>query len=302
MSVKSHARIEDEGALARPEGKTALPIGMTMVQPKYKMLVTDLDNTLLDEKKSIHPEDRKAIKRLIDAGYYFTIATGRGAYSTKAIHKDLGANAPAIIYNGARIVDFGSSGRVIYNKVMDRAIAIEAVRFAKELGTTVMAFAADDCVAYKKDVWVDYYERATATPCLLVGDLERYILSLPSGIEVTKLLYFSDPPQRDGFVQRLKGQFPELYAVGTTPFYSELLQSGVCKGDALRRLASFLRIDMESTVAIGDAPNDVELVLYAGLGMAVENADAIVKASADIIVKAAGCGGIAEAIMIAFGI
>jgi hydroxymethylpyrimidine pyrophosphatase-like HAD family hydrolase len=81
-----------------------------------------------------------------------------------------------------------------------------------------------------------------------------------------------------------------------------VLPPGISKGFALKKLAQYMGIDIESIVAVGDAPNDIEMIEIAGLGAAVENADDLVKACSDIIVKPVGEGGIAELISIAFGL
>ena len=130
----------------------------------------------------------------------------------------------------------------------------------------------------------------------------KYVSSLPSGMELTKLIFFSDPSERDRIIEKLQDNFQEFTSVATTPCYSEMLPLGVSKGFALTKLAKYLGLEMGEIVAVGDAPNDIEMMEVAGLGAAVMNADDIVKASADIIVGPGGQGGIAELISIAFGI
>jgi len=294
--------IEEESALARPKAGPAPLSAMPMARTRYRMLVSDLDNTLLDEDKRPCEQDLAAIRRLVDAGFIFTFATGRGPGSTSRIYRELGANAPAIIFNGARIVDFANGGRKIFASVMSRGPAVRAIEFSKSLGTTVMAFEGENCLASSRNEWVDFYEKATSSVSLLVGDMVHYVSQMPEGIELTKLVFFSEPGRRDEIVARLKAEFSEFNCVGTTPNYSEVLPPGISKGFALHKLAKFVGVDMESIVAVGDAPNDIEMIREAGLGAAVENADDCVKTEADIIVRAVGTGGIAELISIAFGL
>ncbi|HNV35054.1 MAG TPA: HAD family hydrolase [Bacillota bacterium] len=294
--------IDEEPAQARPKALPAPFSAMPAVKTRYKLLISDLDNTLLDEEKKACETDLKAIKRLVEAGFIFTFATGRGPGATARLHKQLGANAPAIIFNGARIVDFENGGKVIFSKVMERGAAIRALEYASELNTTVMAFEGENCMASKHDKWVDFYERSTTASCLVVGDLVKYVSSLPSGMELTKMIFFSEPGDRDGIIRKLQDGFPEFTSVATTPCYSEMLPLGVSKGFALTKLAKYLGLETDEIVAVGDAPNDIEMMEVAGLGAAVMNADDVVKASADIIVGPVGQGGIAELISIAFGI
>lgn len=294
--------IEDERALAGPEVKPAPLSAVPAMGVRYRMLVSDLDNTLLDEEKRVCAEDLAAIRRLTEAGFIFTFATGRGPGSTSRIYRELGANAPAIIFNGARIVDFANGARKIFSKVMDRVAAVRAIEFANKLGTTVMAFEGENCLAAGRDRWVEFYEKSTSCTSLLVGDLARYVSQMPEGMELVKLIFFSEPDRRDEVVARLSEGFPEFTAVGTTPFYSEILPPGISKGYALSILARYLGIDKEAIVVAGDAPNDIEMIRLAGLGAAVENADDCVKAEADIIIRPVGAGGIAQLISLAFGV
>ena len=270
-------------------------------KPRYRMLVTDLDNTLLDEDKKASPEDIAAIRRLTEAGYLFTFATGRGPGSTARYFSELGANVPAIIFNGARIMEFASD-RMLFNATLKREPAIRAIKHAKAMGLSTIAFGAESCLTEKADYWKSYYEKATGADCLLVEDLAEHSAALPSGMELTKLILFSGPERRDEIVEEFGKAFPEFHTVGTTPNYTEILPFGISKGFALEKLARYLGVELGSIVAVGDAPNDIEMIKCSGLGAAVANADAVVKACADIIVKQVGKGGIAELISIAFGI
>lgn len=303
MTLKDRTRqMEEDRTLARPEAMPAPRSIGTSAQSRYRMLVSDLDNTLLDEQKEFCQADLRAIKRLMDAGFIFTFATGRGSGSTAGIYRQLDPNAPVIIFNGARIVDFRDGGKVVSSSVMDRNRAVAAIGAAKEIGTTVLAFEGDNSLAEARDEWVDFYERTIKVDCLVVGDLQSHVTSLPAGMEITKLLFFSKPENRRYVVDEMRRRIPDLPTVATTPFYSEMLPPGVSKGSALKKLARYLGLELDEIVAVGDAPNDIEMIECAGFGAAVENADDIVKASADIIVRAVGRGGIAELINIAFGI
>lgn len=292
---------DEKAALAGTKPMPAPASVILRANTRYRMLVTDLDNTLLDEEKRASAEDVAAIRRLTDAGFLFTFATGRGPGSTGRYFTELGANVPAIIFNGARIMDF-ASGRMLFNATLKREPAIRAIKHAKSLGLSTIAFGAESCLTEKADYWKGYYEKATGAECLLVEDLAEHSAALPSGMELTKLILFSEPERRDEIVDEFTRTFPEFHTVGTTPNYTEILPFGISKGFALEKLARYLGVEMGTIVAVGDAPNDIEMIECSGLGAAVANADAVVKACADITVKQVGKGGIAELISIAFGL
>ncbi len=292
---------DEKAALAGTKPMPAPASAVYGPKPRYRMLVTDLDNTLLDEDKKASPEDLAAIRRLTAAGYLFTFATGRGPGSTGRYFSELGANVPAIIFNGARIMDF-ASGKMLFNATLKREPAIRAIKHAKALGLSTIAFGAESCLTEKADYWKSYYEKATGADCLLVEDLAEHSAALPSGMELTKIILFSEPERRDGIIEEFTRGFPEFHTVGTTPNYTEILPFGISKGFALEKLSRYLGVDMGSIVTVGDAPNDIEMIECAGLGAAVANADDVVKACADIMVRQAGKGGIAELISIAFGL
>ena len=72
---------------------------------KYKMIISDVDGTLLDENHQIPEENKNAIKRYIESGGLFSLATGRTEKSAVSIQRELSINIPVILYNGARITD-----------------------------------------------------------------------------------------------------------------------------------------------------------------------------------------------------
>lgn len=294
--------IKEELPQAGRDMAAAARSAASSAKTRYRMLVSDLDNTLLDEKKQACQEDLAAIARLVEAGFLFTFATGRGSGSAPKLYEQLGANAPAIVYNGARIVDYADGSKVIFSAVMDRAGALQVIGTADELDSTVIVFQGDDALAASRDGWVEFYEQATSSKCLVVGDLTAYVMGLPQGMELTKLVFFSEPERRNSLTSSLTERFPGFNCMGTTPHYTEILPPGISKGYALVKLARYMGLELDEIVVAGDAPNDIDMIEKAGLGAAVENAEPLVKASADIIIGAVGKGGIAELIGLAFGL
>src|SRR5262249_53912314 len=122
-----------------------------------------------------------------------------------------------------------------------------------------------------------------------VGDLIAWLDREP-----TKLVCVGDPDALDGLGERLRARFGErLYVTKSLPYFLELATAGVTKGSGMDFLAGHLGFTPEQTIAFGDGENDVELLEWAGYGVAVENAHERVKAVADWVCPPAADEGVA---------
>ncbi len=243
------------------------------------IIMTDLDGTLLDDKKNISARDMQSINDFCDRGGLFTIATGRGYSMAKPVADKLGLRMPAVIFNGSAVYDFKTESFLWQSEVTQKARGyIQAVmeKFP-DVGIEVL---------HKHTVYV---------PAL--NDVERQHMALEN---VQADICGLDDIPKDGWLKVLfaypEDKMPLLRkfidencsegtnCVLSAPFFYELLPLGVSKAYGYKKLLEVTNNTDRFTVAAGDYPNDAEMVKSADLGVAVSNAHDEVKVAADIII------------------
>ena len=260
---------------------------------KYKLIAADLDGTLMGEDAIISPKVRDAVRRAMEKGVKFTIATGRAFSSTCLFAQELGVNAPLICYQGGLIKDH-LSGQVIHEQSLPLPLAQEVIRFTQQRGLHLNVYM-DDGRAYAERVTPEasYYTSIAKEAVCTVGDMLAFLDRDPMKF----IIVLSD----DGATELLIAELGVLFA-GQMSFvrsYSRLVEGiplGVSKGRALAHLADHLGFSLEETIGIGDNDNDLELVEWAGLGVAMGNASPALEAAADYIAPPVDNDGVAEVI------
>lgn len=267
----------------------------------YKLLVTDIDGTLVDSRQEVPDENRWALQRLLASGALFTFATGRIEESTIPYARDLSANAPAILYNGAKIVDL-ERGETLFerNLPMDRAIA--ALEVASNFDVRTHVYIDGQVYVARIDSVVRDYAKKDRVDCIEVGDLVAFLRSGQTHVPPTKFLIIGEPQSLGILHREFQAVFPEGSLVESDTCYLELLPPGVSKGAALSVLCEILGLDLADTVAVGDNMNDVELIQAAGMGVAVENAHPYAREQAAFVAPSNEECGVATVIRRFFGV
>ena len=253
------------------EGVTAI------LQKKY--LFSDMDGTLLTNDKKVSAENLAAIRRFVEAGGYFGIATGRSENIAAPFLKDIPMNLPAILYNGAAVYDF-SKEAFLYQAELERSLVIKMATLALEVYPEVCAEVYTNGIIQllNRDCVMDHY---------IPRENQKFEYKALDDFGLCmKLLFYGENA-------KLKEVERKLYEVTagaglqvmfSAPYYLELLPSGATKGSALSWIVENLGIDPDDTAAIGDFYNDVALIETASIGAAPANAPEDVKECANVIV------------------
>ena len=247
----------------------------------------------MGEDAILSPRVKDAVRRAMDKGVKFTIATGRAFSSTRLFAQELGVNAPLICYQGGLIKEY-LNGQVIYEQSVPLPLAQELIRFTQQRGLHLNVYM-DDGRAYVERVTPEarYYTGIAKAPVYPVGDLLAFLDRDPMKF----IIVLSD----DGATEPLIAELGALFA-GRIRFvrsYSQFVEGiplCVSKGHALARLADHLGLPLGETIGIGDNDNDLELVEWAGLGVAMGNASPAVKAAAGYIAPPVDEEGVSEVI------
>ncbi|MGQ9698152.1 MAG: Cof-type HAD-IIB family hydrolase [Armatimonadota bacterium] len=243
-----------------------------------QLIAVDLDDTLLRSDGTISPRNAAAVARLVAEGVVVVLASGRMHQDTAKYCRPLGIFGPVISYNGAMVRE--SDGSRTYRHVTVPADAASAiVRLAQCEGRHVNYYLDDVLYVREYTPWSDLYCTRTGSEATAVGDLTQF-----DGRRPTKLIIVDTPEETDRLLARFRGEFGRrLYITKSKPEYLEFMNRAASKAQGLRVLGRRLGIDRSQMAAIGDSYNDVSMLRYASLGIAMADGVPEAKAAADLI-------------------
>ncbi|QGG46208.1 Cof-type HAD-IIB family hydrolase [Heliorestis convoluta] len=268
-------------------------IASTEVRSKGISLVAiDVDDTLLTEELTILPAVKEAIQRAQQQGVTITLATGRMYRSTLPYAKELGLALPLIVYQGALIQD-SQTGEVLWHRPVEKKLATEVLAFLQAKELHVNLYVKDHLYMEKLGQEGSDYIKLARVPVTLIPD-HRALLAEE---ETTKILAIGDPEKLEKLEaegRQLWGD--QLFVTRSKPFYLEFMDRRAGKGEALGFLAEQLQIDQQNVMAIGDSYNDIDMLEYAGVAVAMGNGPREVQKSADYVAPTNREGGVATAL------
>lgn len=257
-----------------------------------RMIALDLDDTFLQPDLSISERNRRAVLESAAQGVTIVIATGRMYRSAKPFADMLGLDIACICYNGA-LVKTSRSGRVLDADPVPVSSAKRIMSRFMDLDFKINAYV-DDQLFMKEETpeGIRYGQIAGVQPIYVGQDLRDWLTDPPY-----KVLGIADPERLDQIQPQLEKEFEgEVYLTRSKPNYLEALHWGLQKGSSLERLATKMGIAAHEVLAVGDAPNDREMLEWAGTGVAVANAHPFALEAADWVAPDHRDDGVAQAI------
>lgn len=259
-----------------------LPTNEEAVKMNVRAIFIDMDGTLLKASNTISRRNMEAIYRLINQGVKVFLATGRHYEVTTPYHKEIGLRTPMICLNGAAIHD-AETGKAMQMKT----VRLNEERFhhlTAENPCNVIIHTANGLYCKETNEEIDYWTKVGQIPPRYIGDLRQANYQ-----DVLKYSVRTGVPS------------PELSAL----FYNEaevinwndgfeLLAPNVSKWSAINSILRTFRISPNEVVAIGDGPNDIEMLRHVGTGVAMGNASKEVKSAADFVTGHHENDGLAE--------
>jgi Cof subfamily protein (haloacid dehalogenase superfamily) len=216
------------------------------------------------------------------------VVTGRMVQSLRRVLEPAGPGDPVICYQGAVVAD--AEWRWLRHVPIELDLAREALEAVGAEGYEPNVYLDDELYVARVTPEAEAYANFQSLEIHAVGDLLSWLEAAP-----TKLVCVGDPDELDRVGVRLRKRFDgRLYITKSLPYFLELAADGVTKGSGLAFLADRLGFTPERTVAFGDGENDVELLEWAGYGVAVENAHERVKAVANWVCPPAAEEGVAS--------
>ncbi|MDR3599909.1 MAG: Cof-type HAD-IIB family hydrolase [Desulfosporosinus sp.] len=258
-----------------------------------RLVAMDLDDTLLRDDWTISPRVVEAIQKAQAQGVKMTIATGRMSLSARPYVEQLGVDVPVITCHGA-MIQHVLSGDILFRRVIPSTVADELVRYVSKRGFYAQVYLKNRVIATELNQWSREYARIASVP-IEEENLSSLLAQEPEGVE--KILLMAEEADLDQLAPVLKQHYGEkVHITKSKPCFLEMIDYSVNKGVALASLAEHLGIVQQDVMAIGDSFNDLEMIKYAGLGVAMGNARSEIKEQADIITVSNEEDGVAEAI------
>lgn len=254
---------------------------------KYEMLVLDLDGTLTNSKKEITEPTRKALIEIQEAGKRVVLASGRPINGVLPLADKLRLDqfgSYILSFNGARITQC-STKQIIYNKTIPQGVIEPIFQLAKEyehLGVDIITYQDDNIISgICPNEYTEKEKFINSMNIKRVDNFPKYV-----NFPVNKLLIPGEPKVLEEMMEVLKAKFHTLLNIyRSEPFFLEIMPQNIDKAFTLQKLLSSIGLSADQMICCGDGYNDLSMIEYAGLGVAMENAQPIVKESADYITK-----------------
>lgn len=273
----------------------------------YKLIATDCDRTLIDSKGYMPKENLEILRKLHNMGIYIIIATGRNDILAKDYLDELDIGCPIIGCNGATMCNFYTGENYFIKSISEESLnAIFDIFDYYKIGSKI--FTTDTCYTDDKKLFTGGMQLITTAYTKKMNYHVNYELvedmhSVAGLKNVLKAVIINNDIDfvlkiRDEINANVKG----VRAVQSNWNCIDINVSGISKGNAVIEYANIKGISPEEIIAFGDSENDISMIKYAGLGIAVDNADENVKQAADQITDTNDNAGVAKALRKIFNI
>ena len=261
-----------------------------------KVLVLDIDGTLTNSQKVITGNTKIAIIEAMKRGHKVMLASGRPTPGMKkyALELEL-ANYDGYLlsFNGGKIIHC-KTGEIIFQKVLPSLVIKSLYNYAIEKGCGLVTYLGDDIIlATEKDEYIEIESKINEMECKKVTNFVDYV----SDYNLNKMLMTAPPEKAAVFVEELQEKFKDVLSIyRSEPFFIEIMPKNVDKATSLDIMLTSLGITKDDVICCGDGFNDKSMIEYAGVGVAMENAQPAVKEVADYITKSNDEDGIVHVI------
>ena len=252
-----------------------------------KLLLTDLDETLLTSKKEVSSADRAGIEKILAKGHKFAIATGRPFYSAKLVAKELGLLRPGVYIiasNGGVIYDC-ESDKILYKETVPLSLVDYMFKEAQKSRLHIHTYTDTHVVSLNKTPELLKYTETIKMPYKILDKIPE---ELP--YEPPKMIVMTFKENSREILTEFRSKVAPEIEGRLTPIFSnssllEFLPPAASKGCGLVKLCSLLDIPTSSSIACGDEENDISMIKAAGVGVAMKNAREEIKKYADYVTK-----------------
>lgn len=254
---------------------------------KYHILFSDMDGTLLNDKKEISEALYEKIEQFTKKGGKLVLSSGRPLAGILKTKEQLGLSYPGmylIAYNGAMIYDCQKE-EAVFEKRLPFEYVEQVMKIAAECGVHCQTYSDTHIITERETKELQAYRKHIPMPYQVVKNAARYLESISQ--KPFKLIAIESQPEKlkhlnEELLKRLEGKIHTVFSANN---YLEIIHKDVSKGNAIRILCDQLKVPIEGTVAAGDAANDISMLKTAGIGVAMKNATEETKEAADYVTE-----------------
>lgn len=265
-----------------------------------KMVVSDLDQTLLNSDATFSPENLDAIRAAEAKGIFFTICSGRIFPMLEVYVRALDIQGPVITTNGAAIVD-GKTGKLLSKHTIPHEIAVKILDYARERDydysalTSQISYFSGNSQRIKR---FERYNEIAESDGLKAMQLEYFNGRSYTNIEdeILKMLLYQIPAEEFSSVLAFLDSIPEIHFTSSDEGLLDIMAAGTNKGTAVAEVRKFMGFEKEQVCVFGDYINDLAMFEEAGLTVAMANAHEELKSKALYITDTNDRAGVARAL------
>lgn len=248
----------------------------------YRLAAIDLDDTLLGPDKAIGPENAAAVRRLTKAGVHCLLASGRRHENMLRFHRRLDLRGPIVSCNGALVQD-AETNEVLKRTLVPAELAAEIIKEGDRRGVTQNYYHTNGGLYVRGETeWTDLYESRTGSHVNVHGNLGDF-----HGESALKIIWIDSASNISTMFREFSERYAgRLYVTTTDPEYLEFMALGVSKADGVAAVAAREGIRREEILAFGDGNNDVPLLEWAGLSVAMDHGRTAAHAAANRVAPA----------------
>ena len=261
----------------------------------YKLIALDMDGTLLNSDKKLTERVKTAITSAKNKGVHVVLASGRPTEGMMPYLIELGLDTDKdfiLSYNASLILKVASK-EVISRAILKGSDVKELYKVAQNLNVNIHAFSTDKGLITPKN---SEYTQVEAT----LNDIDFSLFDfndIDDNEDILKVMMIDAEDHLSKVIEQLPAYLQDKYSCArSTPFFYEFMNPKSHKGYGMAALCKHLNLSSDQVICIGDGGNDKEMIEFAGLGIAMENATDEVKAIAQVITSSNDDDGVAKAI------
>lgn len=260
-----------------------------------RIIVLDIDGTLVNSKKEITPATKEALTDIQEKGHIVALASGRPYPGMVKYIKELKLDAFggfALAFNGGKVIDCRTR-EIVFEKCIDKSYLPVIFNYAVEHGLGMVTYRDDEVITGTDiDDYMAYEARLNNMPIRRLDDFVGAV-----DFDMPKCLLTAEPDRAERYEEELKELLaPSLNVFRSEAYFIEITRKGVDKAESVDRLLSRIGMKKEQSICCGDGFNDLTMVQYGGIGVAMGNAQQIVKENADYVTASCDEDGIVQVI------
>lgn len=260
----------------------------------YKMIVLDMDDTLLRDDHTVSPRTKQALMDAQEMGVKVVLASGRPTFAMWDVAEELELKkfgSYILSFNGAKITNC-QTHEELFSSTLPAETAHKLFELSRRENVWIHTYNGDLIVTEEANPYTDIEANITGLPMDVVGSFVEAVTE-----PVVKVLMVEDPEKLAEVEKTLQKELAgQLTVLRSKPFFLEFTELGVTKGTSLNQLINELGITRDEVIAMGDSYNDITMIEFAGLGVAMGNAPDVIKEKADFVTASNMEDGVAKVI------